>query len=135
MIFSQQSLRQLREHMHKLLTGFCFVFWCAKISAAQHHPQAFLDEIRGSEHEGQEIVSHYCSNCHAVHPLINLGAPRINHPEDWIERLKQDPKLLWKHSSEGFHAMPARGGCFECSDEQLKKAIFILTGGNQAPNP
>lgn len=96
--------------------------------AAHHHPQAFLDEIRGTQSEGQEIVKHFCSTCHAAHPLIPLGAPRMGHPEDWRARLKQDPKLLWQHTTEGFHAMPARGGCFECSDDQLKKAILVLTG-------
>lgn len=99
--------------------------------AAHHHPQAFLDAIQGTSTEGQEIVKHFCSNCHAAHPLIPLGAPRIGVLQDWTARLKQDPKLLWQHTTEGFHAMPARGGCFECSDEQLKKAILVLTGKSE----
>lgn len=98
------------------------------VYANSHHPQAFLEAIQGTQEEGEAIVKHFCASCHAVNPLIPLGAPRIGHPEDWQERLKQDPKILWQHTSEGFHAMPARGGCFECSDEQLQKAILVLTG-------
>lgn len=97
------------------------------VIAATHHPQAFLDEIKGTQGEGQAIVKHFCASCHAVHPLIAVGAPRIGHSEDWAPRLQQDPAVLWSHTTEGYHAMPARGGCFECSDEQLKQAIWVLT--------
>lgn len=113
--------------MFKLI-GFCLGLASFALSAATHHPQAFLDEIRGTKDEGQEIVQHFCASCHGVPALIPLGAPRKGYPEDWKERLKQDPVVFWQHTTEGFHAMPARGGCFECSDEQLKKAILVLTG-------
>lgn len=96
--------------------------------AASHHPQTFLDEISGKSNEGKAIVEHFCANCHAPNPLIALGAPRMGHSEDWVVRLKQDPDTMWQHTTEGWHAMPARGGCFECSDEQLKKAILELVG-------
>ena len=96
------------------------------LGATTHHPQAFLDRIQGTKEEGREIVQHFCATCHAEHPQIVLGAPRIRHPEDWVERCKQDSALLWQHTNEGYHAMPARGGCFECTDDQLKKAILIL---------
>lgn len=114
--------------MRKRLGLALFSFLSTSLHAAQHHPQAFLDSIKGTPTEGEEIVKHFCSNCHAEHPLIPLGAPRIGYSKDWAERLKQDPKHLWQHTTEGFHAMPARGGCFECSDAQLKKAILVLTG-------
>lgn len=117
----------MSQWKHKLV--FSIGMFCTTVvQANSHHPQAFLDSIQGTSKEGQAIVKHFCASCHAPHPLISIGAPRIGHPEDWQERLKQGPKILWQHTNEGFHAMPARGGCFECSDEQLKKAILILTG-------
>lgn len=99
---------------------------CMPIQAATHRPQALLDQIAGTPDEGQAVVKHFCSTCHAAHPLIVLGAPRMGYPEDWVERLKQGDAILWRHTTEGLHAMPARGGCFECSDDQLKKAITVL---------
>ena len=111
------------------------IFWLGLSTAwaATHKPQAFLDSIAGSKTEGQAIVQHYCATCHAVHPLIPLGAPRIGYASDWAERLKQGPSVLFQHSSEGYNAMPARGGCFECSDEQLKLAIAVLINSVSAP--
>ncbi|HVT62709.1 MAG TPA: c-type cytochrome [Legionellaceae bacterium] len=93
---------------------------------ASHQPQVFLDKIAGTSMEGQMIVKHYCANCHAVHPFIPLGAPRIGVKEDWTERLNQGKQQLFQHTVEGLRAMPARGGCFECTDQQLLLAIEVL---------
>lgn len=100
----------------KILIGF----------AASHHPQTFLNEISGSKDEGKRIVQHYCAMCHAEKPLVQLGAPTEKSLTAWELRLKQGMDVLFKHTEEGFNAMPARGGCFECTDEQLKLAITEL---------
>lgn len=94
--------------------------------AASHHPQDFLEHIAGDPDEGQQIVQHYCANCHAQKPIIPLGAPRIGQVNDWKLRVKQGMDVLFKHTDEGFNAMPPRGGCFECSDKQLKLAIAAM---------
>jgi cytochrome c5 len=94
--------------------------------AASHHPQDFLKEIKGRDHEGEQIVEHYCANCHAVKPLISLGAPRIGNVADWTIRIKKGERVLFKNTDEGINAMPPRGGCFECSDDQLMLAILAM---------
>jgi len=96
------------------------------INAASHHPQEFLQSIRGTNDEGNAIVQHFCANCHAEKPLIDLGAPKIGQLGDWSNRKKQGMPVLLEHTSEGFGAMPARGGCFECTDEQLELAILAM---------
>jgi len=109
--------------MHWLLI---LILLTCNVHAANHHPKIFLQKIMGDPHEGQLIVNHYCATCHAQHPLIPLGAPRQQKLEDWQPRLKQNLKQLFKHVDEGFNAMPARGGCFECTDHQLYLAILAL---------
>ncbi|ARG97313.1 c-type cytochrome [Legionella micdadei] len=94
--------------------------------ASQHHPQEFLQSIKGSKEEGKQIVQHFCASCHASNPLIPLGAPRIGEKDDWTPRIKQGINSMFSHTEEGFNAMPARGGCFECSDEQLMLAILFM---------
>lgn len=94
--------------------------------AATHHPQDFLKSIAGSKTEGKQIVQHYCAMCHAEKPLIQLGAPRMYQTSDWGARVKQGIDVLLQHTDEGFNAMPARGGCFECTDQQLKLAILAM---------
>lgn len=105
---------------------FYLLFLPIIANAAAHHPQDFLASIAGTKNEGAQIVEHYCATCHAEKPLISLGAPRIKNKQDWAERLKQDLAQLFKNTNAGKNAMPARGGCFECSDEQLMLAIQEL---------
>ena len=94
--------------------------------ANTHHPEQFLKDIRGKKDEGEQIVAHFCSNCHAQKPLIPLGAPREGIDEDWKPRVAKGLKSLLKNTSEGINAMPPRGGCFECEDEQLMLAIKAM---------
>lgn len=104
-----------------------FVFSSAfPLYAASHHPQDFLKSIEGNRQEGQEIYKHFCSNCHSKRPLINIGAPRYRVKKDWTSRITQGLDSLFQHSEEGFNAMPARGGCFECTDYQLILAIVNM---------
>ena len=94
--------------------------------AGIHHPQSFLDNVAGARDEGAQIVQHYCASCHAPKPLIPVGAPRMQDRTDWAPRLKQGLDSLFKRADEGFNAMPPRGGCFECSDDQLYLAIKAM---------
>lgn len=101
--------------------------------AESHHPEEFLKSIQGAKNEGEQIVQHFCISCHAEQPMIQLGAPRIHSEVDWNPRIKQGLKRLLQHAEEGFNAMPARGGCFECSDEQLILAFLTLLPLNLVP--
>ena len=103
-------------------------FWLSLTSvyAASHHPQDFLKSIAGSDNEGAQIVQHYCANCHATKPIIQLGAPRMGDLQDWEPRIKLGIESLFKQTDEGLNAMPARGGCFECTDKQLMLAIMFM---------
>lgn len=114
--------------MNKRQRLLSFLLCCISLNvmAKSHHPQAFLKKISGKPHEGEAIVQHFCINCHAEKPLISLGAPRIGVEADWKPRLSQGLPILLQHTAEGFNAMPARGGCFECSDEQLKLAVSAM---------
>ena len=94
--------------------------------SASHHPQDFLKEIAGTPNEGLQIIQHYCANCHAKNPMIQLGAPRIGMLSDWMPRIKKGMPALFKNTDEGINAMPARGGCFECTDQQLLLAIMAM---------
>lgn len=91
-----------------------------------HHPEAFLKSLEGSKHKGEQIYTHFCGVCHAKHPRIFLGAPRIGVKEDWLIRMKDGVTAMLKRIDPGLNAMPPRGGCFECSDKDLKAAILYM---------
>jgi cytochrome c5 len=112
--------------MYRLIFLFMTFMFLAKGWSASHHPEAFLKTIKGSKTEGAQIVQHYCGMCHAEKPLIPLGAPPAGDAAAWRPRIKQGMNVLFRHTDEGLNAMPARGGCFECTDQQLMLAILAL---------
>jgi cytochrome c5 len=59
--------------------------------------------------------------------VIDVNAPRLGDKKAWLMRQKLGLTNLLKITVNGKGAMPARGGCFECSDKQLLMAIqYIL---------
>ena len=110
----------------KVLIVLSCYFHLPYLHAESHHPQEFLQSIKGAKDEGEQIVKHFCISCHAIKPMIQLGAPKIDDEHDWMPRVKQGIALLLQHTEEGYNAMPARGGCFECTDEQLNLAVLAM---------
>lgn len=92
-----------------------------------HYPMTFVKHLEGKPHQGKLIYQAYCASCHAPHPSIPLSAPLLGDKAAWAPYQKIGLENLLKMAAHGNGGMPARGGCFECSDEYLKKAIqYIL---------
>lgn len=110
-----------------LLSTLLLSTLCQAQSAHQfHHPEAALKAIQGKPDAGAKIYQAYCANCHAEKPMIPLGAPRIGQASDWAPRLEKGMKAVFKNTTLGINNMPARGGCFECSDELLQAAVNYM---------
>ena len=73
---------------------------------------------------GKEIYANTCATCHATGVA---GAPKYSNKADWSTRTKQGINGLLKVAIQGKGAMPPRGTCSNCSDDELKGAInYIL---------
>lgn len=92
-----------------------------------HYPTHFVQQLNGDRNAGEKIFKEFCSTCHANKPIIDLHAPHIGDRQAWKLREKKGMHKMLKITISGLGAMPARGGCFECSDDQLRDAIkYIL---------
>lgn len=92
-----------------------------------HYPSLFVQQLAGDPLAGKKIFKEFCATCHGNPPIIDIHAPRIGDKKAWELRRQLGMKVLLKITSNGTGAMPARGGCFECSDQQLRETInYIL---------
>lgn len=87
------------------------------------------------ERGGNEIVNEYCIVCHGTG---TAGSPKLGCASAWLPRKAKGFALLLQHAQNGFHFMPAKGTCLDCSQGELEEAIRYMinhsTGNDSACN-
>lgn len=110
----------------KIFWGLWLCVFANLAWAESHHPQEFLNSIQNDPQAAKKIYQQFCSTCHAKDPRIELAAPKIGVRKDWNQRMKKGVEGLLTVTKAGLNQMPPRGGCFECTDQQLKAAIIFM---------
>ncbi len=64
-----------------------------------------------------------CAGCHAGGAY---GAPNPAQPAQWARVLAQPITQTYRHTLEGYGAMPERGLCDLCTDEQLRQTVDLM---------
>jgi cytochrome c5 len=70
----------------------------------------------------------YNANCTACHSTGAAGAPRIGHADEWAPRVSKGMDTLYLHAIQGFNAMPPKGMCMNCSDDELHATVDYIIG-------
>lgn len=73
----------------------------------------------------------YTASCAACHDSGVAGAPKTGDKAAWKARIAQGNDKLLEHAIKGLNAMPARGGCSDCSDDDMKKVVDYMAGKGQ----
>lgn len=95
--------------------------------AAQHYvagEQSNQQASSGGTRSGEAVYNQFCAACHTSGVM---GAPKINNAEDWEARLAQGMDTVLDHAINGFNAMPPKGTCSSCSDDEIQAAIDYMT--------
>lgn len=81
----------------------------------------------GGARTADDIVAKHCNACHGSGVL---GAPKVGDAADWKARADAKGGLdgLLKSAIAGINAMPPKGTCNDCSDDELKGAIAKMSG-------
>lgn len=69
---------------------------------------------------GGEVYDAVCMACHTTGAA---GAPVIGDAGAWGPRIDQGMETLINHAINGYNAMPAKGGCASCPDEEIEAAV------------
>ena len=72
---------------------------------------------------GEGVYNHACIACHASGAA---GAPILGDKAAWEPRVAQGMDALLATAISGKNAMPPRGTCMACSDDDLKAAIEYM---------
>ncbi|KLN63360.1 MULTISPECIES: c-type cytochrome [Vibrio] len=76
--------------------------------------------------DGAAVYGTFCIACHASGVS---GAPKTGDAGDWAPRIAQGHDVLKDHAINGFNAMPAKGSCMDCSDDEIVAAIDHMIEG------
>lgn len=89
----------------------------AEEPAAAAEPTASVD--------GQKIYETYCKVCHAAGVA---NAPKLGDKEAWAPRIAKGTDAMFNSLQHGLNAMPPKGTCMACSDEELRAAMEYMVG-------
>lgn len=85
-------------------------------------PQHVAPQALGAD-TGKKRYDQFCSVCHAQGVA---GAPKFGDKAAWAPRIAQGLDTLLKNAISGIRAMPPRGTCMNCSDEELKLTVEYM---------
>ena len=77
---------------------------------------------------GEQI---YQANCVACHGTGVAGAPKLGDAAAWAPRIAKGMDALLKSATNGLNAMPPKGLCMACSEDELKGTIQYMVSKSQ----
>ncbi len=77
---------------------------------------------------GQDVYDSKCATCHATGAA---GAPKLGDAAAWAPRSAKGIDALYTSAISGFKGMPAKGLCFDCSDDELKASVDYLVDNSK----
>ena len=77
-----------------------------------------------SEGRSGELV--YNQGCAACHDAGLAGAPLYGDDSQWELRIQKGLEMLTSNAYNGYNAMPAKGLCMDCSEEEIKRSVEYM---------
>ena len=79
---------------------------------------------------GEEVYNAACMACHTTGAG---GAPMLGDVAAWADRIAKGTEVLYASGVDGVPGtgMIAKGGCMNCSDEEIHAAVDYMVAGSQ----
>jgi len=79
---------------------------------------------------GEEVFNSACMACHATGAG---GAPKMGDSAAWADRIAKGSDALYASAMNGVAGtgMIAKGGCMNCSEEEVHAAVDYMVGNSQ----
>ena len=89
--------------------------------------EAMADAVGRS---GEDVYNGACMACHAAGIA---GAPKVGDQVAWVDRIAKGMDALYDSGINGVAGtgMIARGGCADCSDDEIRWAVDYMVDGSR----
>ena len=77
---------------------------------------------------GEDIYKSTCFGCHGTGAA---GAPKLGDAAAWSARISKGMDVLVSNAINGFNAMPPRGTCGSCSDDDIAAAVQYMVDNSK----
>lgn len=83
--------------------------------------------------DGFNAETTYMASCFACHSTGAAGAPKVGagNAAEWAPRLEKGMDAVVANSIKGVNAMPPKGLCFTCTDDDLRAVIEYMVAASQ----
>ncbi len=85
-------------------------------------------QVASAAKSGEEVFKASCFSCHGTGAA---GAPKLGDKAAWAPRIAKGMDTLLKSATSGLNAMPPKGLCMTCSDDELKGAVKYMVDGSK----
>lgn len=75
-----------------------------------------------------DVESTYQMSCFACHGTGAAGAPILGDADAWTERMAKGMDAVMANVMNGVNAMPPKGLCMTCSDDNLQALVNYMAG-------
>jgi cytochrome c5 len=77
-----------------------------------------------------DVAATYQQSCFACHGSGAAGAPKLGDTEAWEVRMANGIDTVLANAINGLGAMPAKGMCMTCTEDNMRSLIdYLVTGG------
>jgi len=127
-----------------ILASFCITALCVATLSGSLNETKIIERIKpigevnveaGGTAQAEKKVNtavldigqnRYEQTCKMCHETGLADAPKLGDKAAWKPRIDQGMETLMKHALQGLKAMPPKGGCISCSDEEIQKAVEYM---------
>jgi cytochrome c5 len=85
-------------------------------------------ETAAAPKSGEQIYNSSCVACHATGAA---GAPKLGDAAAWASRIAAGMDSLLANAINGLNAMPPKGLCMACSEDEMKAVIEYIVNNSQ----
>lgn len=90
---------------------------------------AFSHADSGQARDGRSLYTTYCTACHAPENVM-VSSPKLGDKNEWGRRLSTGLDQATDRAVKGFGAMPPKGGCMDCTRDEIRRAIQFMANPN-----